>query len=235
MDKAQYSRSADRRRGGLPAVAWVFQLARLAGASLRTALASLTLTLALSATLLISGCSRHAPQDWQLSNVDGHLPDLRFSLVANTGQPMNQDAVRGKIAMVFFGYTHCPDICPTTMAKLTEVLKQLGPQAADVRVLFISVDPARDTPATMNAYVDAFDPAHAIGLTGTADEIETLAKRYRVAYAAERRDTSGNYEITHSGAVYLFDKQGHARLIASIDASDDKFEHDLRLLLSTAS
>lgn len=191
--------------------------------------------LVLSMTSTISGCSRHAPQDWQLTDVDGHLPDLRFSLLSNTGQPMNQDAVRGKIAVVFFGYTHCPDICPTTLAKLTEVLKQLGPQADDVRILFISVDPARDTPETMNAYVDAFDPAHAVGLSGAPADIEALAKRYRVTYAAERRDTSGNYEITHSGAVYLFDKNGHARLIASIDAPPEKFEHDLRLLLSTAS
>ena len=87
----------------------------------------------------------------------------------------------------------------------------------------------------MHAYGDGLDPDRATGLTGTADDIETLAKHYRVGDAAERRDTSGNYEITHSGAVYFFDKEGHARLIASIDAPPDKFEHDLRLLLSTSS
>lgn len=188
-----------------------------------------------AALLLAAACVRHAPQDWQLTDVDGHLPDLRFALVADNGRPMDQDALRGKVVMVFFGYTHCPDICPTTLAKLSAVLKTLGPVANDARIAFISVDPARDDPASMHAYVDAFDAAHAIGLSGSGDAIEDLARRYRVAYAAERRDAAGQYEVTHSGAVYLFDRQGHARLIASVDAAPEKIEHDLRLLLATSS
>lgn len=190
----------------------------------------------LAATLLLAAaCARHAPQDWQLTDVDGHLPDLRFALVADNGVPMDQHALKGKVVMAFFGYTHCPDICPTTLAKLSAVLKTLGPAANDARIAFISVDPARDDPASMHAYVDAFDATHAIGLSGTPDEIERLARRYRVAYAAERRNATGQYEVTHSGAVYLFDRQGHARLIASVDDAPGKIAHDLRLLLATSS
>lgn len=196
----------------------------------------LLVAILLSAMLLmVNACSRHVPQDWQLTNVDGHLPDLRFALQDDQGRSIDQSALLGRIALVFFGYTHCPDICPTTLAKLSGVLQDLGEQAEHVRILFISVDPARDTPQTMHAYITAFDAEHAIGLSGSTRDIEALAKRYRVAYAAERRDAYGQYEVTHSGAVYFFDQRGHARLIASVDASAEQMTHDLRLLISSLS
>lgn len=184
--------------------------------------------------IALGACRRYPQQDWQLTNVDGHLPDLRFALTDDHGRPLTHRALRGKIAIVFFGYTHCPDICPTTLAKLSHILSDLGSAADRVRILFISVDPARDTPTTMHAYVSAFDARHAIGLSGADKQIEALAKRYRVAYAAEQRDPHGHYEVTHSGALYLFDTHGHARLIAGIDASSTQIAHDLRLLIATA-
>jgi protein SCO1/2 len=103
-----------------------------------------------------------------------------------------------------------------------------------VQIVFITVDPARDTPAALQTYVRAFDSKHAVGLTGTDGEIESLAKRYRVAYQMEKRDPRGDYEVTHSSAVYLFDAQGHARLLATDRDSIDAIAHDLRRVIDTS-
>ena len=139
---------------------------------------------ALTAAVALAACTRDEP-GWRLTNVTGHLPDLSFTLTGGDGRTVDANAFRGRIALVYFGYTHCPDVCPETMARLMEVLAKLGPQANGVRILFVSVDPARDTPQAMQSYVAAFDAAHARGLTGTDGQIESLAKRYRVAYQME--------------------------------------------------
>jgi len=156
-------------------------------------------------------------------------------LLDDNGQLTHASAFKGDVTLVYFGYTHCPDICPETMARLMQVLTMLGTQADKVRILFITVDPARDTPAALHAYVGAFDARHALGLTGTYQQIESLAKRYRIAYQMEKRDPSGNYEVTHSSAVYIFDAQGRARLLATPNDSPDKIAHDLRLIISSSS
>jgi protein SCO1 len=168
-----------------------------------------------------------------LTDVTGHLPDLAFSLTGEDGRPIDASAFRGRVALVYFGYTHCPDVCPETMARLMQVLARLGPDANRVRILFVSVDPARDTPALMRAYVGAFDATHAVGLTGSAREIETLAKRYRVAYQMEAPDASGDYAVTHSSAVYVFDARGRARLLATDQDSPEAFAADLHGILAT--
>ena len=167
--------------------------------------------------------------------MSGHLPDLTFALTADTGKPMTGADLRGDTALVYFGYTHCPDVCPETMARLMQVIAKLGPDAQHVRILFISVDPARDTPQALHAYVSAFDAQHALGLTGTDAQIESLAKRYRVAYQMEKRDPDGSYEVTHSSAVYVFDAQGRARLLATDKDSPDAIAHDLRRVIDSAA
>jgi protein SCO1 len=181
--------------------------------------------------LSIAACSeRGAP--WQLTNVSGHLPDLKFSLTGDDGKPIDASAFKGKTVLVYFGYTHCPDVCPETMARLMQVLAKLPPKdAAQVRILFISVDPARDTPQALHEYVGAFDAQHARGLTGSDRQIESLARRYRVAYQMEKRDPRGNYEVTHSSAVYIFDAQGRARLLATDHDTADAVAHDLRRIV----
>lgn len=185
----------------------------------------------LACTALIAGCS-HDSGHWQLTDVAGHLPDLAFALTSDTGQRVTASAFRGTMTLVYFGYTHCPDVCPETMARLMQVLEQLpAADAKQVRILFISVDPARDTPPSLHAYVTAFDPAHIRGLTGTDAQVESLAKRYRVAYQMEKRDPNGNYEVTHSSAVYIFDRDGRARLLATSGDSPDAIAHDLRRLI----
>lgn len=183
-----------------------------------------------AAALLLVACS-HPGEPWQLTNVSGHLPDLDFALTADNGQPVTGASFRGRTTLVYFGYTHCPDVCPETMARLMQVIAKLGPDAQKVRILFISVDPARDTPQALHAYVGAFDAQHARGLTGTDSQIESLARRYRVAYQMEKRDPDGSYEVTHSSAVYVFDAQGHARLLATDHDTPDAIAHDLRRVI----
>ncbi len=181
-------------------------------------------------TLLASACSRPA-DPWQLTNVTGHLPDLGFSLTDDNGRPVTGASFRGQTTLVYFGYTHCPDICPETMARLMQALAKLGPEARSVRILFISVDPARDTPAVLHSYVAAFDAQHALGLTGSDGQIESLAKRYRVAYQMEKANPDGSYDVTHSSAVYVFDARGRARLLATDNDAPDAIAHDVRRVI----
>ena len=189
---------------------------------------------ALLGALTLAACS-HDVTPWQLTNVTGHLPDLQFSLTADDGKPVTADSFKGRVSLVYFGYTHCPDVCPETMGRLMQVLDKLGPQAQQVRILFITVDPARDTAPALHAYVGAFDPQHARGLTGSDSQIESLAKRYRVAYQMEKRDPNGNYEVTHSSAVYVFDQAGRARLLATDHDAPDAVAQDLRRIIETRS
>ena len=191
------------------------------------------LAAALSLCALVAGCSR-PDEPWRLTDVSGHLPDLDFSLVDDSGKAVDGRSFEGRATLVYFGYTHCPDVCPETMARLMQVLQQVGADANRVQIVFITVDPARDTPAALQTYVRAFDSKHAVGLTGTDGEIESLAKRYRVAYQMEKRDPRGDYEVTHSSAVYLFDAQGHARLLATDRDSIDAIAHDLRRVIDTS-
>ncbi|MFY9136888.1 SCO family protein, partial [Zwartia sp.] len=124
-------------------------------------------------------------------------------------------------------------ICPTTMAQLTEVLEKLGDQAKDVRIIFVSVDPHRDTPDVLQAYVNAFNK-NAIGLTGSEKQVADLARRYRVAYQIEKPkpgDDAKIYDVTHSRGVFIFDKTGRARLLAPDTEKVDVVTQDLRQLL----
>jgi protein SCO1 len=182
-----------------------------------------------SLALSLTACGGKS-ENWQLENVSGHLPDLSFSLTSDSGKPMNAGDLKGKVAIVYFGYTHCPDICPETMAKLSQAIGKSGAGADDMRIIFISVDPARDTPQSMHAYVDAFDAKHAIGLTGSPAEIESIAKRYRVAYQADKPEGGGGYEVAHSSGIYIFDREGKARLLANGNDTVDQLAHDLQQL-----
>lgn len=186
----------------------------------------------LAGLLLLSACTE-TPAKWSLYDVSGHLPDLRFSLQAAGNKTFTQDDLKGKTVLMFFGYASCPDICPTTMAQLSDVITKLGEQAKDVRIIFISVDPHRDTPDMLQAYVDAFNK-NAIGLTGNEDQIQALARRYRIAYQIEKPKADDNpdvYDVTHSRGVFIFDNQGKARLLASDTEAVDLVAQDVRQLL----
>ncbi len=184
--------------------------------------------------LAATGCSE-PDYKWSLYDVSGHLPNLEFSLKGVGNQTVTQASLKNKTVLVFFGYASCPDICPTTMAQLTEVMTKLGDDAQDVRILFISVDPHRDTPDMLQAYVDAFNK-NAVGLTGSEKEVAALAKRYRIAYQIEKPkpgDSAEIYDVTHSRGVFIFDRFGKARLLASDTEAIDTVTADLRRLIQT--
>ena len=187
-------------------------------------------SLLLTCVLLLTACQRDIAIPWRLTNISGHMPDLDFALTNDHCKPVTGADYRGKVTLLYFGYTHCPDVCPLTLAQLHVVMQRLGPLADGARILFVSVDPARDTPAVMHAYVNAFDP-RAVGLTGTARATEALSKRYRSAFTREPDKGGGQYEVSHSSAIYLFDRDGKARLLATPAASQDDLVHDLHLLL----
>jgi protein SCO1/2 len=192
------------------------------------------LSVVLCATLGSAGCS-HQGEPWQLTDVSGHLPDLDFTLTGDDGRPVAADTLKGRVSLVYFGYTHCPDVCPETMGRLMQVIGKLGRDAQNVRILFVSVDPARDTPSALHDYVGAFDSQHAFGLTGTDTQIEQMARHYRVAYQMEKRDPNGNYEVTHSSAVYIFDARNRARLLATDHDSPDVIARDVRRIIEDQS
>jgi protein SCO1/2 len=182
--------------------------------------------------VFLTACS-DPTQKWSIYDVSGHLPDLKFSLLGEGNKVITQNDLKGKTVLMFFGYASCPDICPTTMAQLTEVLEKLGDEAKDVRIIFVSVDPHRDTPDVLQAYVNAFNK-NAIGLTGTEKQVADLARRYRVAYQIEKPkpgDDAKIYDVTHSRGVFIFDRTGRARLLAPDTEKVDVVTQDLRQLL----
>ncbi len=193
----------------------------------------LPLLLLLAVGALLGGC-RNESLPLRLTNISGHMPDLDFKLTDDNGKAVTGADYRGKVVLLYFGYTHCPDVCPLTLAQLHVVLQRLGPLADDARILFVSVDPARDTPAIMHAYVNAFDK-RAVGLVGSPRAVEALSKRYRSAFTREPGDADGSYEVSHSSAIYIFDRDGKARLLATPSASQDDLVHDLHLLLDTGA
>lgn len=173
--------------------------------------------LLLGLLLLGSSAFVSASPSSQIHPVRGFMPDLKFTLQAANDEILTEKDVHGKVVLMFFGYANCPDICPTTMAQLAEVMEQLDEDAPKVRILFVSVDPHRDDPNMLQEYVEIFDDRYAIGLTGTEKEIANLARRYRVAYQLEKPNPNNpnDYEVAHSRGVYFFDAKGKARYLAS--------------------
>ena len=130
-----------------------------------------------------------------------------FRLIDQNGKTVTDQDFKGKPLLVFFGFTHCPDVCPTTLFDISEVMKSLGPDADRVGAVFITVDPERDTVASLKDYLSSFDP-HVEGLTGDAAALATVAKEYRVYYKKVPLD-GGDYTMDHTAIVYLMDKDGH--------------------------
>ena len=178
--------------------------------------------------LLLASCGGGGP--WQLKDIKRVVPGLAFNLTDDSGRRVSAADFRGRTVLLFFGYTNCPDVCPTTLVKLSAALKDLGPAAQGVQVLFVTVDPKRDTVEALHRYVRAFG-AHITGLRGSQAELRELAKRYRISYSYGEPDASGNYEVTHSSAVFVFDAGGDARLLVLPDSGQKAIAHDLKRLL----
>jgi len=162
------------------------------------------------ASLWLVGCGEQA---WQTKDISGLMPPLAFELVDENGNTVNAERFLGKSTLLFFGFTHCPDVCPTTLARLDAATQRMDEAARDdIQVLFVSVDPRRDNPETLRTYTDAFGPQF-IGLTGDKEALDELTRRYRVTYGYGEEDSNGNYDVSHSSAVFAFDDQGEARLL----------------------
>jgi protein SCO1/2 len=165
------------------------------------------------AVALLGGCSREGT--WHATDISGSFPDLAFTMTrAADGKPVTAADYRGQVAMLYFGYTFCPDVCPTTLANVADMLSGLGDTARHVRFLFVTVDPNRDSAAVLADYVENFGP-RVDGLRGTPDQLAALARRYRVVYSVTPESAGHPYEVTHSSAIYVFDASGAARLVTT--------------------
>lgn len=165
----------------------------------------------------LAGCKGGAP--WHDVNITGASPPLAISMSeAPDGRRFTEADVRGRVTMLYFGYTFCPDVCPLTLQNVRTAFDRIGPAAADIRFLFVTVDPGRDSLDVLGRYVALFGP-NFIGLRGTPDELARLAHRYRIAYSVSLPGDGHGYEVTHSSAIYVFDRTGAARLIVPSMAS----------------
>lgn len=175
---------------------------------------------------LLAGCDGGAR--FKSTDITGAEYGKLLELTDHTGRARKLEDFRGKAVVVFFGFTHCPDVCPTTLADLSQAIKQLGPVAERVQVLFVTVDPERDTQEVLAKYITAFDPRF-LGMYGDAAATQRVAKEFKVYY--EKRRTGGSYSVDHSGQSYVIDPQGRLRLFVRHDRIAADLAADLKTLL----
>lgn len=182
--------------------------------------------------LLLMGCQQEP--EWHSRDISNLMPSLAFELTDETGNAVTEADFSGQVNLLFFGFTQCPDICPTTLAQLAAALRNLSNSEQEkVQVLFVSVDPERDSSERLREYTDAFG-ARFIGLTGTEQQLRELNKRYRVTYGYDEPDSDGNYNVSHSSAVFAFDLSGQVRLLIRDDIAAPDIASDVKRLLSLA-
>lgn len=182
------------------------------------------------AALLVAGCGKSEPAFQNLDLTGNKQFGSDFALSDTSGKARTIADYQGKAVVLFFGYTHCPDVCPTTMAELSQAMQQLGADAKRVQVLFVTVDPERDTPQVLAQYVQAFDPSF-VGLRPSDAQLAKVAKDFRVYYAKVPGKTAGSYTMDHTAASYVFDPSGKLRLFARDGQGAQPWVHDLKLLL----
>lgn len=168
---------------------------------------------------------------YQGSLVNPPFQAADFQLIDQNGQPFRLSDQHGKVVLVFFGFTNCPDVCPLTMAKFKQVEAQLGNRNQDVRYVFITVDPGRDSPERIGQFLSRFDPSF-IGLSGNLSQLENVWKAYGVYTTAQEVSTTGNDTVSHSDQVYVIDKKGNLRLTYSSDTGAQSMAQDVGYLLS---
>jgi protein SCO1/2 len=181
-------------------------------------------------SLLLAACDR-APQ-FKSTDITGVEYGRSLQLTDHTGRPRTLEDFRGKAVVLFFGFTHCPDVCPTTLADVAQALKQLGADAQRVQVLFVTVDPERDTREALAKYVTAFDPRF-LGLYGDAQATRRAAQEFKIYY--EKRKTGDTYSVDHSGQSYVMDPQGRLRLLVRPERIGADLADDLKTLLREAA
>jgi len=187
---------------------------------------SAALACALALCVVFLGCD--SGQKFRSTDVTGADFGRALELTDHNGKPRRLEDFRGKAVVLFFGFTHCPDICPTTLAETAAAVRKLGADGERVQVLFITVDPQRDTPEALAKYVTAFDPRF-LGLRGDEQATQRTAKEFKVFY--EKRKTGDTYSVDHSGQTYVIDPQGRLRLLVRPERIAEDLSEDLRTLL----
>lgn len=184
----------------------------------------------LLAAMAASGCGER-PVQFSSTDITGADFGKDFQLTDHHGTPRRLVDFRGSVVAIFFGYTQCPDVCPTNMSAMTEVMKRLGPDSGRVQMLFVTVDPERDTPAMLAQYVPQFHPSF-LGLYGDARATQQVAKDFKVFYEKRPGPTPTSYTIDHAAGTFVFDPQGRLRLYVKHGEQPDRIAADIRLLLS---
>ena len=187
-----------------------------------------------AAAFTLSAC-QPAPQppSFQATDITGAAFARDFSLTDHNGQQRTLADFKGKVVAIFFGYVHCPDVCPTTLSDFAAALQQLGPQAERVQVLFVTVDPQRDSPELLKQFVPAFNPWF-LGMYGDEATLTQLAKEYKVVYQKTSVKGADDYLIDHSAGTYVYDPQGRLRLLMPYGSSPEAIAHDLKALLASS-
>jgi protein SCO1/2 len=187
----------------------------------------------LAFAVLLAGCDKvkERPVAFQNTDLTGLDYARDFALTDHNGKPRTIADFKGKVVVMFFGYTQCPDVCPTTMVEMANVVKELGPAGKDVQVLFVTIDPERDKPALLAQYVPAFNPTF-LGLYGDAAATARTAKEFKVYYAKVPGSTPENYSMDHTAGSYVFDRNGKIRLFLRHGKGAASIVPDLRQLLS---
>ena len=181
--------------------------------------------LVLALALVLGACGGSG---YQTKGIEGLLPDLAFRLTSETGEPLTAEDLRGAPTVVFFGFTHCPDVCPTAMARIAAATEAAGEDLdGDLQVLFVSVDPGRDTPQRLGDYTDFFSD-RVTGATASVEQLRELTKRYRATFGYGEPNEFGDYNVSHSSAMYVFDARGEARALFRPSDSVTAMAADLR-------
>ena len=180
--------------------------------------------------LLTAGCAK-SPASFKATDITGAKFGRDFALTDHNGNPRTLSDFKGKVVVVFFGFVQCPDVCPTTLSTLRQVRDRLGADGDKLQVVFITVDPERDTKEVLSQYVPAFHPSF-VGLYGDAAATERVAREFRVLYAKNPGKTPTSYTMDHSAGIFIFDTQGRIRLYASQGLSADDYVHDIKGLLA---
>ncbi len=190
----------------------------------------ITLSFALiwGVTACSPGDGASVKQSFHANDISGANYGKGFMLKDVTGQPRSLADYRGKVVTLFFGYTQCPDVCPTNLLTMAQVMKLLGPDAERVQVLFATIDPERDTPELLAQYVPAFDPRF-VGLYGNAEETRRVAQEFKVLY--QKQGSGPNYTVDHTTGTYVFDPEGKLRLYVAHGAKPELVAEDVRRLL----
>lgn len=186
---------------------------------------------ALVLALLLAACD--GSQKFRGTDITGADYGRSLALTGHDGKPRTLEDFRGKVVVLFFGYTRCPDVCPTTLVEMSAAMKALGKDADRVQVLFATVDPARDTPDVLSKYVPAFDPRF-LGLYGDEEATRRTAKEFKIFYEKVEGGAPGAYTVNHSAQSYVFDTKGRLRLFERHDRLGEDLAPDLKALLKEA-